>query len=375
MIESPTILKALISIIAAAGAIIIVVPTIKFLRDVVPFAYPTARVRARMGRLFTDRQLTEIMETENLKEFKNYLRGFPDYAKYIDEYPIEKALESQLAEIYQLITEIAPKRIKRVFEAQSKKWDIRNIKSLLTAKDTGLSPEETMDLIIPFGELKGKLKKLTDLKTVEDIVTALEDTEYGPMLEEALPNYQKTRLLLPFEAALDKYYMETLLGILEEISIPKEDAEILRTYYGTQVDAANIKIILRAKADNLKYDDIKPYIIPEGYQLPEWKLQDLIEAEDIKGIINELEGTDYGPVLTEALPEYEKTRSLATFEKALEKYINETARTFALKRPLGVGPMITFLSRKEAEIKNLKVIARSKREIGLPEALIKEMLI
>lgn len=375
MIDSPTMLKALISIVAAAGAIIIVVPTIKFLRDVVPFAYPTARVRARMGRLFTDRQLTEIMETENLKEFKNYLRGFPDYAKYIDEYPIEKALESQLAEIYQLITEIAPKRLKRVFEVQSKKWDIKNIKSLLTAKDTGLSPEETLNLLIPFGELKDKLEKLTDLKTVEDIITALEDTEYGPILEAALPDYEETGMLLPFEAALDKYYMETLLEVLEEVSIPKEDTEILRTYFGAQIDATNLKIILRAKADNLKYEDISPYIIPESYQLPEWKLEYLMEAENIKGIINELEGTDYGPVLAEALPEYEETGSLATFERALEKYINETARTFALKRPLGVGPIITFLSRKEAEIKNLKVIARSKREPSFPQPLLKEMLI
>ncbi|MDI6881914.1 MAG: ATP synthase A1 subunit C [Methanothermobacter tenebrarum] len=374
MIDSPTILKALISIVAAAGAIIIVVPTIRFLRDVVPFAYPTARVRARMGRLFTDRQLTEVMETENLKEFKNYLRGFPDYAKYIDEYPIEKALESQLAEIYQLITEIVPKRLKRVFEVQSKKWDIKNIKSLLTAKDTGLSPEETLDLLIPFGELKDKLEKLTELKTVEDIITAFEDTEYGPILEAALPDYEKTGMLLPFEAALDKYYMETLLEVLEEVSIPKEDTEILRTYFGAQIDATNLKIILRAKADNLKYEDISPYII-EGYQLPEWKLEYLMEAENIKGIISELEGTDYGPVLAEALPEYEETRSLATFERALEKYINETARTFALKRPLGVGPIITFLSRKEAEIKNLKVIARSKREPSFPQPLLKEMLI
>ncbi|BDH79084.1 MAG TPA: ATP synthase A1 subunit C [Methanothermobacter sp.] len=374
MIDSPTILKALISIVAAAGAIIIVVPTIRFLRDVVPFAYPTARVRARMGRLFTDRQLTEVMETENLKEFKNYLRGFPDYAKYIDEYPIEKALESQLAEIYQLITEIVPKRLKRVFEVQSKKWDIKNIKSLLTAKDTGLSPEETLDLLIPFGELKDKLEKLTELKTVEDIITAFEDTEYGPILEAALPDYEKTGMLLPFEAALDKYYMETLLEVLEEVSIPKEDTEILRTYFGAQIDATNLKIILRAKADNLKYEDISPYII-EGYQLPEWKLEYLMEAENIKGIISELEGTDYGPVLAEALPEYEETRSLATFERALEKYINETARTFALKRPLGVGPIITFLSRKEAEIKNLKVIARSKREPSFSQPLLKEMLI
>jgi V/A-type H+-transporting ATPase subunit C len=37
--------------------------------------------------------------------------------------------------------------------------------------------------------------------------------------------------------------------------------------------------------------------------------------------------------------------------------------------------MIGFLSRKEREIKNLKVIARGKREEGFTSSMIKEMMI
>jgi V/A-type H+-transporting ATPase subunit C len=50
-------------------------------------------------------------------------------------------------------------------------------------------------------------------------------------------------------------------------------------------------------------------------------------------------------------------------------------RNFAVKKPFGAGPMIGFLNRKENEIRNLKVIARGKREANFPAAMIKEMLV
>ena len=67
-----------------------------------PYAYPNARVRARVGRLFSEKQITEIIESDNVDEVQNYLRGFPEYAKYVDQYPLEKALDAQLAETYDL---------------------------------------------------------------------------------------------------------------------------------------------------------------------------------------------------------------------------------------------------------------------------------
>ena len=81
-------------------------------------------------------------------------------------------------------------------------------------------------------------------------------------------------MVLALESALDKYYLESLL---RSSNVPAdENKQILFSYVGTQVDIANLKLIIRAKKDNLSYDDIAPYILEDGYQLREWKLKDLI---------------------------------------------------------------------------------------------------
>ena len=141
------------------------------------------------------------------------------------------------------------------------------------------------------------------------------------------------------------------------------------------MDVSNIKTILRAKVDSLKFEDIEPYMISDGYQIREWKLKDLMEAEDVSGVVNGLEGTDYAPLLSEALNKYSETGSIASFETALDGHINETARKISLKNQFGIGPMIGFLNKKEIEIKNLKIIVRGKREQEYSPAMIKEMLI
>lgn len=367
--------ESFIGLLLVGGAIIgaiVVIATIRPILDLFPFAYPNARVRARIGRLINEKQFLEILETENLEEFMNYLRGLPDYAKYVDRFPVEKALESQLAETYETVSKIAPASIREPFRVNLKKWDIRNIKSLITAKDAGLGAEETLNLLVPFGEIYETLEALTDSETVQDVVAGLEGTEYAQVLEDALSEYGETSMILPLEAALDRYYLENMM---RAVGSPSDDnTKLLHTYFGTQVDISNIKIILRAKADGLSYDDISPYMIQEGYQLREWKLKDLMEAEDVSGVISGLEGTDYGPMLSEALSEYSATGSISVFERVLEENLNRMARNFALKKPFGVGPMIGFLSRKEVEVRNLKVIARSKREPGFPESMVKEML-
>ena len=187
------------------------------------------------------------------------------------------------------------------------------------------------------------------------------------------PEYEKTGMVLPLESALDKYYLDKLLASSETPS--DENKQILYSYVGNQVDVANIKLILRAKVDGLDYDAISPYMIDSGYQLREWKLKDLMEAEDVTGVISSLEGTKYSDVLTDVLPEYNETGSVALFEKALDKFLVDSAKSYSMKKPLGIGPIIGFLSQKEVEVRNLKVIARAKREEDFPISKIREMLV
>lgn len=370
--SNETFLAAMFLILAVV-AVIVVISTIKPVLDMFPYTYPNARVRARTGRLLTDKQFSEIIESQNIEEVKNYLRGVPDYAKYIDMYPLEKALDTQLAETYDLIARITPENSKEIFKFLLKKFDIKNIKSLIIAKEAGLNADQTMDLLVPFGELSDKLDSLVESDNVTEVLNGLEGTDYLKILEDSIPIYKETGLLLPLEASMDKYLLENLL---RSSATPEDDnTSLLHNYVGTLVDAANIKIILRAKADDLKYEDIESYMISDGYQIREWKLKELMESEDVPGVISSLEGTDYAPMLSDAMADYNETKSMASFENSLDSHVVKTAKTISLKNQFGIGPMIGFLSRKENEIKNLKIIARGKREEGFSSSMIKEMLI
>jgi V/A-type H+-transporting ATPase subunit C len=364
---------ALVVVVLAIIGLIAVISAIRPVLSMYPYTYPLARVRARKGRLFTDKQYTELLESQTTEEVKNYLRGLPEYAKYIDEYPLEKALDSQLAETYDLIARIAPDNTKDPFIFLMKKWDIRNIKSIIIAKEAGLSEEETMNLVVPFGELSDKLNTLIDADSVDEILNNLEGTDYAPILEDSIPVYKETGILLPVEASLDKYLLENLL---RTAATPEDDnTAYLHEYVGNLVDITNIKMILRAKADGLKYDDIEPYMVSDGYQIREWKLKDLMESEDVSGVVNGLEGTDYAPMLTESLTDYTETGSIEAFEKALDEHVSEVAQRISQKNQFGIGPMIGYLNKKENEIKNLKIIIRGKREQDLSASVIKEMLV
>ena len=81
---------ALLFIVLAVVSVIVVVTVIKPVLDIYPYTYPNARVRGRwMGRLFKKKDFEIFIESDNIEEMKNYLRGIPDYAKYIDKYPLE----------------------------------------------------------------------------------------------------------------------------------------------------------------------------------------------------------------------------------------------------------------------------------------------
>ena len=367
-----TFIAVCVIAILVIGAVVVII-TSRPILDIYPYLNPSSRVRARKGRLFDEKQISEIVETNSIEEVENYLKGVPEYADVLDEYPLDKALDIQRAETYEFIARVAPKEVRDPFVVMAKKTDINNIKSLITAKEVGLSAEETRELLIPSGSLYDELNSLADAETVTDVITSLDGTEYATALEDALPQYEEKKMTLPLESALDKYYLGNLL---RSSDVPAdENRQIVYSYVGTQVDVDNLKLILRAKEDGLTYDDISEYILADGYQLREWKLKDLMDSPDVTNVVSGLEGTKYSEALTGVLPQYNETGSVAVFERALDVYVTEHANSLASRKPLGVGPIIGYLSQKEAEIKNLKIIARAKREADFPNSKIMEMLI
>ena len=116
---------ALMFLVLAIFGVVIVISTLRPVLSMFPYTYPNARIRARIGRIFDEKQFQEIIEAGSIEEVKNYLRAYPDYAKYIDQYPLEKALDTQLAENYDLVARITPENSRAAFRFLLKKWDIK----------------------------------------------------------------------------------------------------------------------------------------------------------------------------------------------------------------------------------------------------------
>ena len=370
---TPEALLVIIMVLVVIMAATVLLVAARPIADIYPYFYPNAKIRARKGRLLSEDNMSEISDVEDINGVSTYLRGFSDYVPYLDEYPIDKALEVNLADTYKLLSKIAPGGIQKPFKVMANKVDITNIKSLISAKDVGYNAEQTKDLLIPAGSLYDLLVSLADTENVNDVLTALDGTEYAPVLEEALPRYEQNKMVLELESAFDNYYLESLLASTEVSS--EENTQILNNYVGTKVDLALLKTIVRAKKDGLGYSDISPYILKNGYQLREWKLKDLMEASDINNIVSYLEGTKYLTFLSEALEEYNKTGSTMLFERALDLQLVESAKSLSKVKPLGISPIIGFLNKKETEIRNLKIISRAKKEPDYPVSKIMELLV
>ncbi|MEN4006547.1 MAG: ATP synthase A1 subunit C [Methanobacteriaceae archaeon] len=364
----------LVTLILFGAGIIVLIVVLALVRSFLKFAtfaYPNARIRARRGKMFDKKQVAEIIDAKSMVDVCNLVGELAEYRKYIDKYPFEKSMDMHLAEIHELLFKISPDKFKDFFEVFVSKWDVRNIKTIITAKETGT--EMIKDFIIPFGKLKKEtLNKLMGAENIDNIVDALKDTEYNDILIDAIPLYKEKGILLPLEASLDKYYYRKLLKTVFEPS--NDDEKILYSFVTKQIDIINLKIILRAKFEGIEFKDVGDYIISGAYQLSKWKLKELMDTEKITDFVSKLEGTDYYSVLSDVIPEYEKTGSVSALELALDKYALELARSLSKKRPLTIGPSVDFLTRKEIETKNLKIIYHAKKEGFSPE-IIRDMLI
>jgi len=358
---------------AGTAALIIVLVSVRKFFQFAPYAYPNARVMARKGKLLDRKQITEIIDAKEMEETYNLVEEVPDYKKYMDKFPFEKAMDMQLAETHKLIANISPKMFKEFFEVLFSRWDIKNIKTIIVAKEMGVGLEEIKDATIPFGRLKKDvLDRLINSENIEEIAEVLKGTEYYGIIEDTIPLYKEKKIILPLEASLDKYYFDRWLETVSNIS--NRDVEVLNSLVSIQIDIINLKIILRSRIDDLEFKDIEDYLISGGRQLSPWKLKDLLGAEKIGDIVSMLEGTDYVDLLRDNISEYEKTGSVSALEFALDRYAMELGGMLSKRRPSTIGPILDFLTKKETEIKNLKVILRAKQE-GFPPKIMRKMLL
>ena len=160
-------------------------------------------------------RLGSLLEAENVKEFVARLEGTQYYEPLNNAYPeyeeaknlifLESAIDRYILDQIWKYTAYA-ENLQILREFIGLEIDINNIMVSLRAKEDKIRGQELERHLIRGGlQLNEKrLKEVSDAEGVQDVVSLLEQTNYGPVLSEVLPKYDAEGIVV-FQNALRKY--------------------------------------------------------------------------------------------------------------------------------------------------------------------------
>ena len=337
------------------------------------YAYVYARIRARMSDLLDERRLRELVDARR----EDFLSSLMDTAYKekltkaavveVDARSIEKALKEELIDQYLMVIKSTKGAIRDIFEEFLRRLEVKNLKAVIRAKAAEIAGTGTMTstktgtpeaaMFFPVEDFfKRKISRLTEADSVESVIKQLENP-YRRVLEEALPEYEKSKRILILENALDEEVSGAMWNRIERLR--GEDEEIVRKIIGTEFDIANLMTLLRCKSEGIAEAEMRKYFLPYIYAFDfnADAMKDSISAENVSSAVQLMSASAYKDVLTGALSAYEAEKSLIPFENALSRYFFVTIKGILRGYPINIGTTIGFLYLKEIEIRNLCTIA------------------
>ncbi|MFQ6050527.1 MAG: ATP synthase A1 subunit C [Candidatus Hydrothermarchaeota archaeon] len=364
--DHPQIFFFLVLLLAILCFIIIIIPIIRFVTDIAPYSLLNAKIRAMEAKYIGKPKFNQLLESDSLIEAMVNL-GDTEYGKYTEEvlaeskglFDAEIMFNRCLKDVYEKILHYSPEDAKRIVAAWTKRWEIKNLKKIIRAIHANVMPD--INTMIPIGDLDlTELETLADSRSMEEFISKLEGTEYANVLKEVLPDYEEKKSLLVLESALDRYYYFKVWSLVA--SGLTDELKMFKVFLGTWIDIENIKNLLRLKSENVSPEDIKSLLIPIGYNIMPEVLLSLAEAYNVEEVISGLEGTPYGRIISELLPEYEEIGSIIPFERKLDEFLLETELALSLRQPFSISPLVNYLLQRENEINDIRTVLKCKEE-------------
>ncbi len=334
------------------------------------YAYAVTRVRAMKSKLLPKETYPRLMNM-GIDEITRFIQE-SEYKNDIDELAMkysgadlaEHALNRNLALTYAKLLLITAGEPNYLISEYLRRYDIWNIKTLLRGKQYNASEEEILETLISAGELTyTTLSELAAMESYEEIIEALNETDYYPLLQE---EYDGTNLAY-IENELDKMYYSGLFGVIGK---PRsKDRKLFARFIKLEVDAKNMGTLFRLKKAGVEQlDEIMPLMIEGGLELNTEKLASLPYEEFVEA----LRKTRYWDVISGVMvPDMD---SLTGLECRLLKFSLESATTYSHVSPISIVPIMDYVIYKNNEVNNLRIIFRGK-EAGLEDELIKDQLV
>ena len=331
------------------------------------FAYPSAKFEAIGNPYITEKELNNIVESKNLKEFIESLNSSKDYNLVgEDTDSIQKSLDENLIQTIDMMRKDSSKKMNGFYEAYLEKIDIYLVKNELKKIFLGVHTEIDVNNAI-LEKTKLFLSELKDTSK-ENLPEILKSYGFQRELIEAFSNEKSD--ILSIDTIIDKHMIKKL----EQVKVPYRCEQAKQSFVKRFIDIQNIKNVLRAKQLGYDFDTCKLLYLGEGKEIAPWKFNEITSLDQPAQVIAALEGTSYFNVLKDSIELYNKDQSVQVLENVLDCYFIKLIKDISIKNYLNLGPTLRFIGSKEFEIQNLKVITKGIGE-NLSSDFIKRLLI
>ena len=326
------------------------------IQDSIPFLYPTGVIMAKEARLLDDNRLDELA-LMSLEEFVSSL-GSTEYGEYIKgtRYEeIEKGLLLFKKNLYSELFKLIPERFIDIFDFLVREWDVMNLRTVLTGVHAELPVEEVRNRLIEGGEMFEKIASVAG-EDIERIASTFEGTPLAGAIEE----YNRIKDFSGIDLALGKWMVEDISLKLDGRSEKKLWA--VKRYVDISVDVLNLKAMLRGKEGGVTEEEIKRFLI--GVEVT----RVYGETGSVREFLERMKETRYGYLVAEV------EEDVMRMEQRIDEAMLRAVKELSQEEAFGFVPILRFLALKDAEIRNLRLIAKLEGE-GVPNDRIKEIMV
>lgn len=270
-----------------------------------------------------------------------------------------------------------PPNARPFLKAYFMKWDIENIKSIISSKTLGFQATETESFLIgfrnlPLGIFAGNMTQedfriMISLGSVDAVIDYLTRFGIGTYLLVHLEEYRKTKDVTALYSAMDSYHFSTML---DSLKFYNGDESNIREYIRETIDSYNILSVLKAIQLSVPQEQVSRFLFLRG-DIPANVYEEAMRMQSIEDAARH-----FRPYydLTAAYEGYSRSGLLYHFEVALKKDIISKYISRMSSLPVSLNSIFYFILKSELERENLRAIIAAKL-YNLSEERIRELII
>ncbi len=190
------------------------------------FSYAAAQgyIRARLSRLLDDAAWSRLLEAESAAQTASHQSAV--------------TLLGEVADAGRALVRFLPPGAADLVGWYNRRFEMENLKTVLRAIHYGLDPSRARASLIPLRATSVRWDLLLEAGSIAAVIDQIRESSYARPLENAMERYQQERRLFYLEIALDLFYFQKLVRLIESQS--GKDAADARRFLGRAIAVQNL---------------------------------------------------------------------------------------------------------------------------------------